>query len=260
MKIIFVVIAIIFTFSLNSESFAKEQQPVCPQNEHWVKAHHRNAYTRSDGTFVSESNVRSHCKTNPPSYSLWKNRLNSNPSKQWLNKKEKSRKWTTDEEEKVLEALSELPVILLVNSVKNIYRLEKSSSYDKNPAAGEEGEIAIYDAAFSSKTNLTRVLSHEFAHELYRQLSVADKTAYAKTAGWLAVKLSSTTSPRWIPTRDNSAYVENDGPESMTEDFSNNIEYFLFDSQVLQRKTPKVFNWIKKKFGDNFKLVKGGHK
>jgi hypothetical protein len=63
-----------------------------------------------------------------------------------------------------------------------------------------------------------------------------------------------------IPNRDTDAYVEDDGMESMTEDFSNNVEYYLFDPQTLERKTPKVYEWLKKKFGDNFKIARGAQK
>ena len=46
----------------------------------------------------------------------------------------------------------------------------------------------------------------------------------------------------------------------MTEDFSNNIEYFLIETTVLQKKAPKVHAWIKQHFGEKFKLSKGKNK
>ena len=44
---------------------------------------------------------------------------------------------------------------------------------------------------------------------------------------------------KYFPNR--GGYVEEDGRESITEDFSNNIEYYLFDPGALKVKTPKVF-------------------
>jgi Mlc titration factor MtfA (ptsG expression regulator) len=51
--------------------------------------------------------------------------------------------------------------------------------------------------------------------------------------------------------------VEEDGAIDIGEDFSNNIEYFLFEPTKLKAKTPKVYQWIKEKYGDSFKPRKG---
>jgi hypothetical protein len=232
---------------------AQAPQGACPSGQHWVRAHFRKAYRRTDGTLVSATNVRAHCQPNPPSYSTWKDRLRSNPSGRWILRKEKPRKWTTEEEERILDALSDLPPALLSDSVKAIYRFEKSSLFDQNPASGEPGERAVYDRAFGKKTNLARILAHEFAHEMYRRLSDTEKDQYRVAAEWLLPRIPGTGEYQLIPNRDDAAYVEEDGSESMTEDFSNNVEYFLFEPKALQKKTPRVYEWIKKKFGDNFK-------
>jgi hypothetical protein len=51
-------------------------------------------------------------------------------------------------------------------------------------------------------------------------------------------------------------YVEEDGPSSITEDFFNNIEYFIFERKKLQNTAPKVDAWIQKMFGDKLKVGK----
>jgi hypothetical protein len=260
MKILspFVIGILTLTLSHVSSFAANKTANGCPTGHHWVNRYYRKAYIRTDGTPVSATNVNAHCQLNPTSYNQWKNRLKSILSERWKLKKEKPRKWTIEERERVLEALASLPPELLMDSVKTIFRLEKSSLYDQNPAAGEAGEIALYESAFASKQNLTRILAHEFAHEVYRQLSNANKDEYRIAADWLLVK-----NPRadggyqLVPNRDNDQYVEEDGLESLSEDFSNNIEYFLFDPETLQKKTPKAYQWIKKHFNDNFKVVKG---
>ncbi|MCM2322221.1 MAG: hypothetical protein NDJ90_03060 [Oligoflexia bacterium] len=188
-------------------------------------------------------------------------RLKERPSEHWLSRKERPKRWSPEETGRILEALSELPPALLVDAVEALFRLEKSSTYAKNPAAGRPGEIAVYDPAFDPKENLARVLAHEFAHEAYRQLPNAAKNSYRVAAEWLLVRNPSLPGGYvFVPNRDPEAFVAEDGPETMTEDFSNNVEYFLFEPQVLHRKTPKVYDWIKAKFGDNFKLGRGDQK
>ena len=55
-------------------------------------------------------------------------------------------------------------------------------------------------------------------------------------------------------------YVENDGKEGPAEDFSNNIEHYLFQPEQLKIKSPKVYEWIRQRYGDSFKIVKGSQK
>lgn len=252
--------SLIFYFLIVSppQALAAIPSSLCPKGQHWVKAYHRSAYVRADGVRFSASDVQAHCRINPPSFALWSERLSDKPSLRWLKNGEKLRPWSVEERERVLEALSELPPTLIIDSVKALYRLQKSLAYGENPAAGESGEIGLYDLAFNSKTNLPRVLSHEFAHELYRQFSDAEKEQYRVTAEWLLIKNNRTPGVyQLVPARDDKNFVESDGPESMTEDFSNNVEYFLFAPEILKQKTPRVHDWIKKKFGDNFKLGRG---
>ena len=222
-----------------------------------MRAHHRRAYVRADGTQVSATDVAAHCQTNPTAYVIWNSRLRSKPSSRWLRRPEKPRNWTTEEKERVLDALSDLPPGLLADSVTALFRLEKSFLYDQNPASGEAGEIAIYDSAFKAKANLSRILAHEFAHEVFRQFSDTEKDQFRMAADWLLVKDPRAAKGMMsIPNRDSDQYVEQDGMESLTEDFSNDIDYFLFEPTVLRKKSPKVYDWIGKKFGDTFTIVR----
>lgn len=52
-------------------------------------------------------------------------------------------------------------------------------------------------------------------------------------------------------------FVAEDGHQGPREDFANNLEYYLFEPKVLEEKTLKAFDWMKKHFGDKFKLGKG---
>lgn len=241
--------------TLANSAPAKEAIPTCPSGQHWVRAYHRRAYIRTDGTNVSASTVSAHCQKDPPSYVKWRERLINNAKTPSWARTEKRKNWTTEEQERVFEALSELPEVLLVDSVKTLYRAEKSSAFDQNPAAGDEGVIVIYDAAFKDKQVLSRILAHEFAHELFRQFPDVKRTDYATSTGWKIAISPTTGRYKFIPLRFD--YVEEDGPESVTEDFANNIEYHLFEREKLRKTTPKAYDWFGKVFGDKLKLGKG---
>jgi hypothetical protein len=162
--------------------------PKCSVNQHWVKSHQRRAYIRQDGTKVSSAYISAHCADNPPSYAEWKSRITDEKSKKWSLRGEKQKLWSEDEKERLFESLSELPEELLLSSIVKILRFDKSSLDPKNPASGEAGEIVIYNTAFDSNIDLSRVLSHELAHELYRQLPVADKEIYRINSGWIVIR------------------------------------------------------------------------
>lgn len=239
---------------LSTPAMAEQKRP-CPPDQHWVSAHPRRAYTKTDGTFVSAAHVNSSCHPNPVSYAKWKDRfLNSKPG-HWPRISEKQKRWSENEKERVLEALADLPEALLLDSIKGIYRFEKSQDNAMNPASGESGALGVYDAAFAKDTNLARVLAHELAHELFRQFSTTDRRRYALENGWQLITNETTGQKHAAPFRFD--YVEEDSTTSVTEDFSNNIEYFLFNPQKILKIAPSTHKWIQSKFGDRFKLGKG---
>jgi len=246
---------------IGGTSFAKEAKKIVPENtcatgEHWVVAHHRSDYIKADGTYVSATNVSAHCQGNPPAYAVWADRLKSGRPSMWEMKKEKSKAWTEEEKERVLEALSSLPGELLVPSVDGIYRMEKSDNVHSNPGSGHDNQIVLYDGAFKADQNLARVVGHEFAHKLYRQFYDEDGgRGYAQAAQWEAFKNPKTNESFIMAGRDD--FVEEDGKNGPDEDFANNIEYYLFKPSVLRAKSPRIYEWIQKKYGDKFKVGTG---
>jgi hypothetical protein len=236
-----------------SKTFASTHPNQCPTGQHWVRAYHRSAYTRVDGTLVSATEVSSHCQSNPPAYAIWHDRLKSGKPPHWQYPAEKAHAWTDDEKEKVIEALSELPSDILLNSVEGIYRLEKSIENPANPASNHENQIALYDSALKPGVDTARILAHEFAHKIYSQVyDEKERVKYAISADWMGVPIGNTLTLIPSPIRD--GFVEEDGSLNPEEDFSNNIEYFLFNPTTLKSKTPKVYDWIQKKYGDKFKI------
>jgi hypothetical protein len=231
---------------------------ICGKDQHWVKAHFRRGYYRSDGIFVKATNVTAHCQGNPEGYAYWGPKLKDDRP-QWPHRFEKSKKWTIEEKERVLEALAELPEVLWGNTIEGIYRMDKSQTSVNNPATSAAGAIVLYDSAFSkpNKTQpLARIIGHELAHEYYRKkLSDADLADYHTLASWESSTNPDTGEVRWTSPRTN--FVKNDGRISPEEDFANNIEYFLFEPAKLKYITPNAYDWIIHHFGGKLKLRKG---
>ncbi len=92
----------------------------CNSNSHWVRAHHRTAYYKNDGTFVRASEVSAHCQRNPEGYKFWNGKIKNGLLPSWPNKTETSKSWTQGEIEHVLEALSELPSELWGDYIEGI--------------------------------------------------------------------------------------------------------------------------------------------
>jgi hypothetical protein len=229
----------------------------CPSGEHWVRAHKRKAYRRADGTFVKASNVAAHCQGNPASYQYWQPKLKAGLPAGWR-ENEKSRPWVVEEQERVLEALDSIPEVLQPKTIEGIYRLQRDGSGSPNPGASQKGKIILYDTVFGSKADLPRVLAHELTHELFRGFTPTEITDYAAAGGWFEIELFK--EKMYMRGRPKNTFVEQDGWTKIDEDFSNNVEYFLFQPEALKKTTPKVYDWIKKKYGDKLKLERGSTK
>src|SRR3954465_1379462 len=98
---------IIFTFVFLS--FVQASPVKCPPDSYVVRAHHRQAYYKSDGTFVRDSNVQTHCRQKSKTYEFWIGKLKDGFPPGWPHKTEAPSKWTEEEKARVLEALDELP-------------------------------------------------------------------------------------------------------------------------------------------------------
>jgi len=129
-------------------------------------------------------------------------------------------------------------------------------AFEENPASNRNKEIVLYDVAFDSGKNLSRILAHEFSHELYRHMSLNDLRTYNLAVGWIVSKTPN-GKQMFVTLRDQ--FVADDGVEGPSEDFSNNLEYFLFSPAELKAKNPRVYDWIQNKFGAKFKVAKGLH-
>ncbi len=110
-----------------------DKTPSCKPGQHWVRAHHRRAYIRADGAPVSASAVTPHCQNNPPSLAKWNERLKVGTPPRWIQKNEKPKAWTTEEKERVLEALASLPLELLRDSIDGNLPIKAVRSLRQKP-------------------------------------------------------------------------------------------------------------------------------
>lgn len=218
----------------------------CPTGQYFVKAHSRKSFIRADGVVVKPTLVSSHCRVNRVSDVYWQDRLQNSRPNDWPYKDEKSKSWTTEERERVLDAICELPDKIWAKSDFRIYRMEKSKD-GRNPATSAKGLLVLYDSAFGGKFVLPRVLAHEFAHEIYFNLGESDAKDYKAVTNWFEV--GNGFQRRLISRTE--GFVADDGRDSPEEDFANNLEFFLFERKSLQMKTPHADRWIQRHFGDS---------
>lgn len=220
-----------------------------------VHGHSRRSYLRSDGTFVKATNVRTHCRTQSQGYSFTLDRFKKGSPKDWPHKMEVASSWTEEEKERVIEALDDIPDALLDKNISGIYRLKRSKDFP-NPGSSSPGNVVLYDSAFDSSRNIGQIIAHELSHQNYGQLSDKEKQDYRLATGW-HTELEPDGKIYWNGRKD--GYVEEDGRFSREEDYANNVEYFLYNPDKLKKVTPSAYDWIKKHFGESFKL-KGGKK
>ena len=225
-------------------AFAK----TCSADTYSVRAYHRSSYQRADGTFVQATSVSESCRIRRVGYEKWDNLLKNGRPVRWP-ADEKSASWTLEQRERVLEALSELPPALRDIPIQGIFRFKKSKHYP-NPGSKLGSNIALFDSAFDSSRNLARILAHELAHMSFERLNDKDAIDYRDKTQWTVEVVDH--SYGWRPR--SSGFVADDGRMSPDEDYANNVEYILFEPNVLKKVTPQAYQWLRKKFGDTFKI------
>jgi hypothetical protein len=115
----------------------------CPEGYFPVRSHPRNAYTKTDGTAVSATQVKEQCRP----YRTLKNpepNFTIQAPKNWPNPSEKFKGWTKEVEIKIRSILEKLP-----KPITNIGKITflRSSEKSSNPSVSnsENQIIVIYD-------------------------------------------------------------------------------------------------------------------
>src|SRR5262245_41882185 len=98
----------------------------CPPGSYRVRSHPRTSYYKADETLGNATQVKESCREKDPVYNHWFPRLKDGAPPNWPQKKEKLGKWTIAQQERVLEAIRELPEELWATPLEGVYRLSKS--------------------------------------------------------------------------------------------------------------------------------------
>lgn len=219
----------------------------CSEFETYVKSTDVQAYSKKDGTQVSEAFRKEHCREVYPGTKTWSESFKDTPLKNWPYK-ENFKPWTNKEEEIILKMISVWP-----DEFKNwigatLYRANKSQ-FPNNPAASLPiaNAIIIYDNFFNfSKPHA--VLSHELAH-IYILSVPADKLKkILSVTGW---EWDSSNHPKWA---SRNKPLKPDSVDSPSEDLANYIEDFLHSSAELKTNRPEIFKLLEDLLGTNFRL------
>jgi hypothetical protein len=222
----------------------------CPKGQFHVRAHHRNAYIRSDGVAVKATYVQAHCKQLTAGVVYFLEKAKDGLPPNWPHRKEEASKWSEAEKARVIEVLEELPEVLLLKNVTGIYRLKKSKDLS-NPASNGGNMIILYDSAFDPGKSLGMIFVHELSHLIWDRFTREERNDYRLAAQWSIKKMGDSVY-YWEARK--KGYVLSDGKKSADEDFANNLEYYLYKPDNLKAITPLVHKWLEKKYGETFKL------
>ena len=216
----------------------------CPEGQYLVRSHWRSGYYRSDGSRVSSAQVSAYCKNYRIQKPLEIHFYDVKWSTWNIFRKRKYKNFSEKEKKQIREALNKIPRILTNIGKITFYRKDQGEE-PTNPADvyPKSKRIILYDSIV--RYDIERIITHELAHILYENLSNKEVISYATVAQWEGEnfeKALETASKRKI-------FVASDGSDSPSEDFSNNIEYYLFEEKTLKRKNPKIYEWVKKFMG-----------
>jgi len=212
----------------------------CPIGQHWVSPHHRRAHHRGDGTFVSATDVKGHCRHNTSDYATWHPKLRNDRPRSWGPHKEDTSVWSVEETERILEVLEKIPALLKELGPEAIYRSRKSA-VPGNPASTNFGSLVLYDSAFDSEFNLAHVVTHEFAHRLYESLSDFERGTFLSAAKW---RTDQKRGKAFIAGRPEAEFIRRNGMLSPAEDFSDDVATYLHQPQKLKSISPGIYQWM----------------
>jgi hypothetical protein len=197
--------------------FGKVLAVECPPAKYFVSTYKRNAFFRTDGTFVKETTVSAHCRTNHffnPLKLVFKDKMPEG----WPFQLEIFKSSSEKEKKEIESAINSLPKALRDLGEIRIFRAVKSAFPDNHSTSGpDDSIIVLYDSVF--KFGLKRALAHEMAHVLYSKLSPDEKYEYSFFANWNTSYGKSSTNRK--------DFSEADGALSPEEDFANNVEHLV---------------------------------
>ena len=228
----------IFLFVVDTEA-AKVRS--CPEGQYLVRSHWRAGYYRSDGTKVSSARVSAYCKN----YRTYKPAEIHFHHVKWRFFKRKYKNFSKQEKEQIRKSFKKIPRVLTDIGKVTFYRKDRDLMSLRNPAKTypKSKRIIVYDSI--SRYAIERVIAHELAHILYGNLSKAEIKSYMVVAEWEEKEFQGES----VTFTMRKNFVDSDGKYFLSEDFANNIEYYLFEEKTLRRKNPKIYKWVKQFMG-----------
>ena len=214
----------------------------CPDGQYLVRAHKRSGYYRSNKTYVSPARISAYCK----------NYRNFKPAKLNFSKPQSSRSkiknFSKKEIKQIQLSFKELPGIL-TKFGKITFQRKKSGVIPNNPAVSNTSKKTIILHDSISRYNMKRVIAHELAHFLYDSLPSKVKKSYKSVAEWELRTYKGNKFNVFM----RKTFVAADSIVSPSEDFANNIEYYLFEGKILKKKNPQIYKWVKQFMEENKK-------
>lgn len=233
-------------FLLYSSLVSASELP-CSEFETYVKSSNVQAYTKKDGTQVSEAFRKEHCKDVYPGTKAWLESFKDIPLQNWPYK-ETFKPWTKKEKEVILKLISQWPDKFQSWPGTTLYRAEKSQ-FPNNPGASLPiaNAIIIYDNFFKfSKPHA--ILSHELAHVYILSAPTEQLKQILSATGW---EWDTLKRPKWS---SENKPLKQDSVDSPSEDLANHIEDFLHSREELKKNRPEAFKLLEDFLGTNFRL------
>jgi hypothetical protein len=205
----------------------------CEPYEIYIREQWIDAYTKLDGTKVSEHPRDAHCRGIERS-----NYFQDSTNQTFKNIKPKIKKWDAIEKKIVQENLALLPPWLSKYYLAETLRGDIGGS-PKNPAASVSltRTLLIFDQFFK-ENDKRAVIIHEMAHIALPSIDPELKLEFALSSGWKFNEKNELIPP--------SNLLMPDSKDSINEDLTNYIEAFYTDSNRLMTFNSLSFLAVKK--------------
>jgi hypothetical protein len=230
----------IFLFFILFAQISSAETSKCPSGQYFVNTYKRNAYYRTDGTYVKETTVSAHCRTNHffnPLKLVFEDTMPGG----WPFQLEIFKSPSENEKKEIESAINSLPKTLKDLGEIRIFRAVKSAFPDNHSSSGpDDSIIVLYDSVF--KFGLKRALVHEMAHVLYSHLDKNEKEDYRSISKWNEIEKDVFHTPR-------TQFSEPDGKLSPEEDFANNVEHLISDKNHSKVIDKEIMNYLRSLLG-----------
>lgn len=183
--------------------------------------------------------------------SYWKEKIKTGRPAKWDIPGEVTAEWTEPEKKRLLDLLNRMPEELKATPFDGFYRMKKSVDPINPATTADDGKsIAIYDRAFANPFfSTSRVIAHELGHVIYLSFTESERRNYGIAMKWPMSRNGLLSRP--------GGFISSRAKDSVDEDFAENIDAFLFESDKLKDVVPTAYQWISRKFSKKFFLKMG---